>query len=83
MKLDTKRSAFIAIDLQQAFCTINGSVARQGRDITPCRDAALRCVELAGAARANGMHTLRQDAVDKLRNKITSPCEVMRVTHDD
>ena len=55
MKLDTKRSAFIAIDLQQAFCTINGSVARQGRDITPCRDAALRCVELADAARANGI----------------------------
>ncbi len=55
MKFDAKRAAFIAIDLQQAFCTDTGSVAKQGRDITPCRDAALRCVELADAARANGI----------------------------
>ena len=70
MKFDTKRAAFIAIDLQQAFCTENGSVARQGRDITSCRDAALRCVELADAARANGIPViwtriaLRRDYAD-------------------
>ncbi|MDA0368907.1 MAG: cysteine hydrolase [Proteobacteria bacterium] len=55
MKFDASRAAFLAIDLQQAFCTGTGSVARQGRDITPCRDAALRCIELADAARRNGI----------------------------
>ena len=55
MKFDASRAAFLAIDLQQAFCTNTGSVAAQGRDITPCRDAALRCVALAIAARAKGI----------------------------
>ena len=55
MKFDASRAAFVAIDLQQAFCTNTGSVATQGRDITPCRDAALRCVALADAARAKGI----------------------------
>ena len=55
MKFDASRAAFLAIDLQQAFCTNTGSVAAQGRDITPCRDAALRCVALADAARAKGI----------------------------
>ena len=55
MKFDASRAAFLAIDLQQAFCTNTGSVAAQGRDITPCRDAALRCVALANAARAKGI----------------------------
>jgi nicotinamidase-related amidase len=55
MKFDASRAAFLAIDLQQAFCTDTGSVAAQGRDITPCRDAALRCVALADAARAKGI----------------------------
>ena len=55
MKFDASRAAFLAIDLQQAFCTNTGSVAVQGRDITPCRDAALRCIALANAARAKGI----------------------------
>jgi ureidoacrylate peracid hydrolase len=55
MKFDASRAAFLAIDLQQAFCTNTGSVAAQGRDITPCRDAAFRCVALANAARAKGI----------------------------
>ena len=55
MKFDSKRAAFIAIDLQQAFCADTGSVAAQGRDISPCRAAAFRCVELADEARANGI----------------------------
>lgn len=55
MKFDAKRAAFLAIDLQQGFCTETGSVARQGRDITPCRDAALRCIALADAARESGI----------------------------
>ena len=55
MKFDASRAAFLAIDLQQAFCTNTGSVAAQGRNITPCRDAALRCVALANAARAKGI----------------------------
>ncbi len=41
--------------MQQAFCTEIGSVAAQGRDITSCRNAALRCIELADAARAKGI----------------------------
>jgi nicotinamidase-related amidase len=55
MKFDASRAAFVAIDLQQAFCTNTGSVAAQGRDITPCRDAALRCVALADVARAKSI----------------------------
>jgi nicotinamidase-related amidase len=55
MKFDAARAAFLAIDLQQAFCTESGSVAAQGRDITSCRNAAMRCIELADAARAKGI----------------------------
>ena len=55
MKFDASRAAFLAIDLQQAFCTDTGSVAKQGRDISACRDAALRCIDLAAAARRKGM----------------------------
>ncbi len=55
MLLDPARAAFLAIDLQRAFCAEDGSVARQGRDIDTCRPAALRCVDLADRCRAAGL----------------------------
>lgn len=55
MILDSATAALLVIDLQVAFCSDQGSVARQGRDVAPCRAAARACVELAGMARAKGV----------------------------
>ncbi len=55
MKFERKNAAFLAIDLQRAFCCEDGSVAVLGRDITSCRLAGERCIDLATAARAAGM----------------------------
>ena len=51
MEFDASRAALLAIDLQQAFCSPKGSVARQGRDVAPCEAAMARCLDLAAAAR--------------------------------
>lgn len=50
MEFISSKAAFIAVDLQRAFCSDDGSVAENGRDITACKAAAARCLELAGAA---------------------------------
>lgn len=55
MILDPATAALLAIDLQAAFCSDRGSVARQGRDVAPCRAAAGVCDGLAGLARAHGV----------------------------
>lgn len=48
-------TVLLLVDLQKAFCDADGSMARQGRDIAAMREAATRCSELAGAARASGV----------------------------
>jgi ureidoacrylate peracid hydrolase len=45
----------LLIDLQRAFCDADGSIAEQGRDISPLHAAALACDRLAAAARASGV----------------------------
>jgi type IV pilus assembly protein PilB len=35
--------------------------------------------EIAGAAHAAGMHTLREDGLDKVRDGVTSMAELVRV----
>jgi nicotinamidase-related amidase len=44
----------LLIDLQNAFCDDDGSMARQGRPIEAMREAARQCARLAGVARAAG-----------------------------
>lgn len=48
-------TAVLAIDLQRAFCSDDGSVARQGIDVSPCRAAAEQCLKLVAAARPAGL----------------------------
>lgn len=55
MEFAARHAAFVAIDLQRAFCCTDGSVARQGRDVTACSLAAARCLDLVAAARGAGM----------------------------
>lgn len=70
MRLDPARAALILIDFQRGFVDPDGFVARQGRDVSSCRKAVGRAVELAGAARASGVkviwtrHVLRADYAD-------------------
>jgi ureidoacrylate peracid hydrolase len=53
--IDPSRTAVILIDVQEAFCSPSGSMARQGRDITTCMAAAQECNRLARASRAVGI----------------------------
>ncbi len=55
MEFDTSRAALLAIDLQRAFCSPDGSVARQGRDVSSCGVALAVCIKLADAARRADM----------------------------
>lgn len=41
------------MDFQRAFCCEDGSVAAQGRDVSTCRAAAEKAIELSKAARAS------------------------------
>lgn len=52
MHENTSRQAVLLVDFQRAFCCADGSVAAQGRDVSTCRAAADRAIELAAAARA-------------------------------
>lgn len=52
MHENTSRQAVLLVDFQRAFCCTDGSVAAQGRDVSTCRAAADRAIELAVAARA-------------------------------
>ena len=55
MQFRARRAALLLIDLQRAFCSEDGSVARQGRDVSPCRAAAERAFTLVPAAREAGL----------------------------
>lgn len=55
MQFEARRAALLLVDLQRAFCSTDGSVARQGRDVGPCLAAAQRAFALAPAARAAGL----------------------------
>ncbi|MDA1101706.1 MAG: cysteine hydrolase [Proteobacteria bacterium] len=52
MHFSTQHAAILAIDLQRAFCCDDGSVAAQGRDVSSCRTAADKCLELVAAGHA-------------------------------
>ncbi len=52
--LDPSHTAFVAVDLQRAFCASDGSVAKQGRDVEACQEAARNCAGLATAVRQSG-----------------------------
>lgn len=54
-RFDPATTALLAIDLQRAFCSADGSVARQGRDVSACAEAATRCFALVAEARAAGI----------------------------
>ena len=58
MEFDAGRAAFVAVDLQRAFCSDDGSTAANGRDVSHCRNAAARCVEMAAAAHRAGMRVI-------------------------
>ncbi len=55
MQFRSRRAALLLVDLQRAFCSTDGSVARQGRDVSPCLAAARRAFTLLPAARAAGL----------------------------
>lgn len=55
MQFRARRAALLLVDLQRAFCSDDGSVARQGRDVSPCRAAAARAFTLVPAARQAGL----------------------------
>lgn len=52
MKLSRDRCLLLLIDLQRAFVSPDGDLAKRGRDISHMRKAADYCAQLAGAARA-------------------------------
>jgi ureidoacrylate peracid hydrolase len=60
----------LLVDYQRGFLHPQGFVAAQGRDVTPCAEAARQGLALARAARAAGMlviwtrHVLRADHAD-------------------
>ncbi len=70
MEFDSSKAAFLAVDLQRAFCSDDGSVAREGRDIDRCKAAAARCLDIAAAAHRSDMpviwtrFVLRSDYAD-------------------
>jgi ureidoacrylate peracid hydrolase len=55
MKFAASSAALIAVDLQRGFIDDDGFVARQGRDVSPCREAARQSLRLVAAARAARM----------------------------
>jgi ureidoacrylate peracid hydrolase len=55
MHLDAGRTALIVVDMQNAFCHPEGSLARMGRPIGMCRWAVEPCRRLVEAARAGGV----------------------------
>lgn len=58
MQFRAHRAALLLVDLQRAFCSEDGSVARQGRDVSSCRAAARRALTLIPAARHAGLPVL-------------------------
>lgn len=70
MRFETAKAAIVLVDLQKGFIDDDGFVAIQGRDVSPCREAARRGVALADRARAAGMpvfwlrYVLRPDYAD-------------------
>lgn len=55
MKIEPATTAVLLVDLQEAFCSRDGSMARQGRDISTCVAAARRCNDMAAVAREAGI----------------------------
>lgn len=49
--MDTDRTALVVIDLQRAFCAVDGSVSRQGRDVSPCAAVLPACASVIEAFR--------------------------------
>lgn len=70
MRFHRAQAALLLVDYQRGFVHPQGFVAAQGRDISPCTDAARHGYALARAARAAGMlviwtrHVLRADHAD-------------------
>jgi nicotinamidase-related amidase len=52
MRLARDRCILLLIDLQRAFVSPDGDLARRGRDVSAMRSAAACCTRLAAAARA-------------------------------
>jgi nicotinamidase-related amidase len=55
MTLDPPSTAVLLIDLQEAFCSPSGSMARQGRNIASSELAGRACDQMAVAARSAGI----------------------------
>lgn len=55
MRLSRERCLLLLVDLQRAFCSPDGDLARRGRDITAMQAAARSCARLAAAGRAAGV----------------------------
>ena len=70
MRFHRAEAALLLVDYQRGFLHPQGFVAAQGRDVTPCAEAARQGFALARAARAAGMlviwtrHVLRADHTD-------------------
>jgi nicotinamidase-related amidase len=70
MRFRRAEAALLLVDYQRGFLHPEGFVAAQGRDVSPCADAARHGYALARAARAAGMlviwtrHVLRADHAD-------------------
>lgn len=58
MEFRARRAALLLVDLQRAFCSEDGSVARQGRDVSSCLAAARRAFTLVPVARQAGLPVL-------------------------
>lgn len=56
--VDPRRSAVVAIDIQNDFCTPGGHFARYGKDVARMAPAVSRMVEFIAAAQAMGVRTI-------------------------
>jgi nicotinamidase-related amidase len=54
MQLRPHAAALLIVDAQRAFCAEDGSVARQGRDVSACADAIRACQDVASLWRGWG-----------------------------
>jgi ureidoacrylate peracid hydrolase len=58
LSLDLARTAFLVVDMQNAFASPGGMLDLAGIDVAPARDAVANARLVCEAARSAGMHVI-------------------------